>query len=99
MLVTALLALTSTANIQADTYKIVQIDRKTAFAGRLGLRVRENLTVERDGHRYTISVRGDYHTRFVREYQRFKEGDEIRLPALKGDTATIDRDRISRIRN
>ena len=98
MFVTALLALTP-LHLHADNFKIVEIDRKTAFAGRLGLRVHENLVVERDGHRYTINVKGDYHTRFVRVSQRLKEGDEIRLPAISGDSATVSRERISRVRN
>src|SRR4051794_5582782 len=95
----ASLAIAHLASDQAATYKVVEIARHAAFAGKLGDLVHESLVVERDGKRYTITVRGDYHTRCVRPSQRFHEGEEIRLSgSLSGDTTSIARDRIGRVR-
>ncbi len=80
-------------------YEIIQVNRQAVFAGRLGDRVREALVVERNGTRYTIHVKGDYHTRNVRLSQRFQEGETIRLPQiLRGAEATVDRSLISVIK-
>lgn len=98
MLATALLAALTMPGNTTATYRIVEIERDAHFAGRLGKRVHEKLVVESNGQRYTVDVRGDYHTRCVRPAQRLREGDEVRLPDLSGDRASVARDQISRVR-
>lgn len=99
MLISAILALSPASDMQATTYKIVEIERRSAFAGKLGRRVHESLVLEKDGQRYTISVRGDYHTNCVRPWQRLKEGDEIKLGAPLTESATsVSREGIIRVR-
>ena len=84
---------------QASSYKIVEIDRTAIFAGKLGQLVHESLVIERDGKRYTITVRGDYHTTCVHPNQRLREGDEVRLSSpLSEATTSVTRDSIRRIR-
>jgi hypothetical protein len=100
MLVAASLALILNSPSQAASYKIVDVARNAVFAGKLGDLVHETLTVEKDGQRYTITVRGDYHTACVRRSHRFQDGDQIRISsAISGSEATIDRERISIIRS
>lgn len=85
--------------VHAADYHIVSIAQQSTFAGRLGQRVRETLTVEAGGKTYTIHLRGDYHTRMTRDSQRLHKGDEIRLPhALQSSEATLDRTSIKLIR-
>jgi hypothetical protein len=97
MLASAIFAVLAVPSAASATYTIVEIDRESHFAGRLGQRVHEKLVVESDGQRYTVDIRGDYHTRCVRPWQRLKEGDEVRLPDLR-DRSSVARDQISRVR-
>lgn len=100
MFIAATFAVILNAPSQAESYKIVDIARQSVFAGKLGDLVHETLTVERDGQRYTITVRGDYHTRCVRPGQRFHEGDMIQFSGSPtASEFSVDRDRISRSRS
>jgi len=59
-------------------YKVVRVERTEAFAGKLGRRVEETLTVERDGTTYTVHLHG-YHTAITRNRHEYHEGETIRL--------------------
>ena len=81
---------------QAD-YKIVEIRRESAFAGKLGQRVTEDLVVERAGSRILVHIAGSYHTMCVRPGQRLHEGDTISIHGeVPSEGATIPRGRIAK---
>ncbi len=81
----------------SEEYVIRDVARESFFAGKLGHLVKEDLTLERDGRRLTIRVRGDYHTMCLRVRDRFAVGDRISLPAEARDDRAVDRHRIKRI--
>jgi len=68
--------LVAIAAIDAD-YRVVDVDRRESFAGRLGRRVEQTLTVERDGKRYEIRV-GRAHTGIRGSVRSFSAGDTVR---------------------
>lgn len=63
----------------APQWKVVEVHQTAVFAGKLGDRVHERLTIELDGERRDIDVVGDYHTHCTRPWQRIHEGDAIRI--------------------
>lgn len=63
----------------APEWRVVEIHRTAVFAGKLGDRVHERLTIARDGEQRDIEVVGDYHTRCTRPWRRIREGDAIRI--------------------
>ncbi|HWA82050.1 MAG TPA: hypothetical protein VG820_01350 [Fimbriimonadaceae bacterium] len=80
-------------------YRIVDIREESVFAGKLGRRVHEKLTVEAGGKRYVIDVRGDFHTNLIRPSQRLRVGDMVRIALPLGDRETsIARTAIARVK-
>lgn len=70
-----------TANLDQHVdgdFKVVRVERKEAYAGKLGRRVSETLTVERDGVTYTVKLH-EYHTALNRRARDYREGETIRL--------------------
>ena len=59
------------------TLLITNIDRKEVFAGKLGKRVSQTLTVTADGKTYEIIV-APRHT-FIRDVQSFNVGEKVRV--------------------
>lgn len=94
---TITLGLTSLESIE---YKIVEVKRTAVFAGKLGDLVHEDIVVERDGNRFTVSVDGDYHTQCARTWQRLHEGENVRLSGTLGSGMNrVDRMSISKVRH
>ena len=68
--------LVAIAAIDAD-YRVVDVDRRESFAGRLGRRVEQTLTVERDGKRYEIRM-GRAHTGIRGSVRTYSAGDNVK---------------------
>lgn len=60
-----------------DTFKIVEIDRWSVFAGRMGREVHETWRVEKGGKTYTVVV-SPYHTN-VAGTRMFEQGDSVTI--------------------
>ena len=60
-----------------DSYKIVEINRISNFAGRMGQEVRETWKVSKNGQDFTVIVM-PYHTHVARTTQ-FSEGDTVSI--------------------
>lgn len=58
-------------------YRVVDVERHESFAGRLGRRVEQTLTVERDGKRYEIRM-GRAHTGIRGSARSFSAGDTVK---------------------
>lgn len=59
------------------TYRVTEIKREKQYAGKLGYRVRESITVESGGQIYRIRIDGDAHTLHTRPSQMVKIGDKV----------------------
>jgi hypothetical protein len=66
-------------------YKVVSVDRHEAFAGKLGRRVEQTLTVERDGQRYEIRLSRS-HTAIRGSVKNLAAGDMLKLGSLDWGT-------------
>lgn len=75
------------------TYKVVEIDRKSVFAGKLGHRVTEDVTIEQNGVRTLIHV-GAYHTMAVRPAAYLHVGDTVTIWAKFDEGSTLELSRI-----
>lgn len=75
------------------TYQVIEIDRKSVFAGKLGRRVTENVTLEQNGVRTLIHV-GAYHTMAVRPSATLHVGDTVAIWAKFHEGSTLEIDRI-----
>ena len=93
----SLLALLLPAVIAPADFRIVEVQRHAVFAGRLGELVHEDLVLESEGQRVTLSVRGDYHTACVRPWQRLHEGETLRLDLRPGQTS-VAREQLRRVK-
>ncbi len=61
-----------------NTFHILEVDRQSVFAGKLGQEVRETWKVEQGGHQFTIIV-SPYHTRVAGTPRPFSAGDDVRI--------------------
>lgn len=84
MIVLTLAMLTSAAG----SYKIVDIERSSAFAGKLGREVRETWKVTRDSDEFSVIVM-PYHTHVART-PSFQVGDNVVIhSAPRGRTLRV----------
>lgn len=74
----ALLALQPTA--APSDFTVVEAQRTSAFAGKLGRRVSDHLIVERGGVRYHLSI-AKRHTLHGDPGAEFRVGERLRLPS------------------
>ena len=68
--------LVAVAAIDAD-FRVVDVERNESYAGRLGRRVEQTLTVERDGKRYEIRM-GRAHTGIHGSVRSYSTGDSVK---------------------
>ena len=66
-------------------YKVVSVDRQEAFAGKLGRRVEQTLTVEKDGQRYEIRL-SQSHTAIRGSVKSIAAGDTLKLDSFHWGT-------------
>lgn len=69
--------LTLAAPTQDAVFEIIASDRKLTFAGRLGKRVDDTLTLMADGKEYTVRL-APAHSRFGMP-KAFEKGERIRI--------------------
>ncbi len=81
-------------SIVSAEYKIVEIKRESAFAGKLGQRVSEDLVLSHGDMKITVHIAGNYHTMAVHPNERLHVGDTISIRGDVSDAKTISRDRI-----
>lgn len=97
---TEIMLFASQPPIQPVEYKIVEIRRQSAFAGRLGQRISEDLVIERDGTQVLVHVAGSYHTLCVREGSRLHVGETVSIRGeLAGDRTTVTREQIRKVKS
>jgi hypothetical protein len=60
----------------ADSYRVISVEHRSVFAGRLGYRVEQTLVAERDGHKYEIKL-GRAHTAMRGSVREYGSGDQI----------------------
>lgn len=87
----------SSLPVSATEYKIVDIQRTSVFAGKLGQRVSEDVVIEKAGMQIRVHIAGSYHTLCVREGQRLHVGETISIRgAAPADGDTVPRGRIAK---
>lgn len=78
-----------------DAYKILDIDRVSVFAGRMGKEVRETWKVSKSGREFTVIVM-PYHTN-VAGTKSFATGDEVMIKsAARGSTIRVTLKEVSK---
>ena len=79
------------SHFQDDSYEVLSIERMTKPAFRLGCEVFDNLTVTRDGKKYTISL-SMQHT-MCGDVKKFAKGDRIMIKKSEvRDGETVSRE-------
>ena len=59
-----------------ETYVVVEARRSVSFAGKLGQRVEDHLTVSKDGSTYEVTI-GRRHTQIHGHLATYRAGDEL----------------------
>jgi len=72
----ALLPLVASSAGEAD-FRVLEVSRREVYAGKLGQRVEQTLTAERDGKRYEIRV-NRAHTGIRGSVREFANGDTVK---------------------
>jgi hypothetical protein len=90
MIVSALITLAAIPSTPvADVYEVTDSRRESHFAGRLGHRIEDSLTVTRDGRTYTVTI-GRRHTRFEKRPHQFRAGDRVHISgAVRGNRIMV----------
>ena len=65
-------------------YTVVDVEVKKIFAGRLGNRIKTELTVQRNGRQVRVFIQDRRHDRFQSADAKWKKGDTVSLPDLHG---------------
>ena len=65
-------------------YTVIDVEVKKIFAGRLGNRIKTELTVQRNGRQVRIFIQDRRHDRFQSASTKWLKGDRVSLPDLNG---------------
>ena len=69
-------------------FRVVSVERREVYAGKLGRRIEQTLTAERDGVRYEIKLSRS-HTRIYHSTRNLTAGDSFR-PDLGDQVRKLD---------
>lgn len=79
MLLTAFCTLSIAAlTLDMPSYEVVDVQRREAFAGKLGYRVDETLTLKSDDKTFHVKLYRE-HSRFGKTASAFQKGDRVML--------------------
>ena len=65
-------------------YTVIDVEVTKIFAGRLGNRIKTELTVQRNSRQVRVFIQDRRHDRFQSADAKWKKGDTVSLPDLGG---------------